>query len=124
MVCLTFFHGEGYSAEFVVNLMRTLETWETAAAVVVQGTDDVCSACPSRVDEAKCILLDDTGVSVRELDELALELLEVTPGATVTQSEIRAKIPRMIHEWRSRACSDCDWEPTCHASLDLVEKLP
>jgi hypothetical protein len=123
-VCLNFFHGEGYSAEFVVNLMRTLESWDAEPGVVVEGTDDVCSACPSRVDEAKCILLGEQGRGVKELDELALDLLEVAPGDRVTQSEIRAKIRGMIHEWRARACVDCDWEPTCHASLDLVEKLP
>ena len=126
LICLHFFHGKGYSPEFVVNLMRTLESLDERPGVIVEGADDVCDACPSMLNEKKCILLSDgdRDVSIRELDALALELLDMSPGDSVDFTEVRAQIPDLLSEWRKEACTDCDWEPTCAAALDLVERLP
>ncbi len=126
LICLHFFHGKGYSAEFVVNLMHTLEALEERPGVVVEGPDDVCAACPSKQDEKKCILLSEShhSTGVRELDALALELLQMEPGDEVDYAEVRAKVPSILGEWRARACEGCDWEPVCTSALDLVERLP
>jgi hypothetical protein len=126
LICLHFFHGEGYSPEFVVNLMHTLEKLEERPGVVVEGPDDVCGACPSKRDEKKCILLSDShhSTNIRELDALALELLQMEPGDEVDFGLVRSKIPPILKEWRERACEGCDWEPTCTSALDLVERLP
>jgi len=126
LICLHFFHGKGYSAEFVVNLMRTIESLDERLGIVVDGADDVCGACPSKLDEKKCILLSENHheVSPRELDALALELLDMTPGDEIDFAQIRHQIPGLLSEWRERACAGCDWEPTCKDSLNLVERLP
>jgi hypothetical protein len=126
LICLHFFHGKGYSPEFVVNMMHTLERLEERPGIIVDGADDVCEACPSKSDEKKCILLSESHHEggIRELDELALELLELSPGDVVDYGDIRTKIPMILKEWRLKACAGCDWEPTCTAALDLVERLP
>jgi hypothetical protein len=126
LICLHFCHGEGYSPEFVVNLMHTLEALDERPGIVVEGHDDVCSACPSRGDETSCILLSEGGhgKGIRELDELALALLEMRPGDSVDFGRVREQIPTILKEWREKACRGCDWEPTCMSALDLVERLP
>ena len=48
LVCLHFFRGEGYSAEYVENLTRILERVEAGAEIGVSAeADDVCGVCPS-----------------------------------------------------------------------------
>ena len=126
LICLHFFHGKGYSPEFVVNLMHTLDALEDHVGVVVEGLDDICSACPVGTDESQCVVLTDEnhGMNIRELDQFALDLLEMSPGDEVEFNAIRAQIPRIIARWRAKACTDCEWGATCTPALDLLERLP
>lgn len=45
LICLHFFHGEGYSEAFVRNLKEVLKRAEEEVKVT-DGADDVCRACP------------------------------------------------------------------------------
>jgi hypothetical protein len=48
LICLQFFHGEGYSPEFVRILFNVIDRLARGEkGIVVIGADDVCAACPA-----------------------------------------------------------------------------
>lgn len=123
LICLQFFHGKGYSPEFVVNLMRILNTLEKVDKLeVVDGMDDVCSACPCECVESSCI--HDHVEDITELDAFARDLLGVEVGDTVDYGHLRNRVPHVIPAWRERACAGCEWETGCRSSLEILARLP
>ena len=113
LVCLHFFAGEGYSAEFAANLADVLERAETDGAVVVAGVDSVCAPCPG-LEGTMCAREGE----VHRLDELASRLLDVAPGDTVVWDDVRGRLPDILEAWYAGACDDCDWLAVCtHAGL-------
>lgn len=117
-MCLHFFHGEGYPAEFIVNLMRVNERLQQSVITVVASADDICAACPSRVEETCRAEL--SGEPITRLDETALELLSLRVGDTVRFDHVRERLPGLIAEWRKRACDGCGWEDACAPSLEML----
>ncbi len=109
LICLHFFHGAGYSAEFVMNLVRVMEHLRDAPLEIVDGFDDVCASCPSLRDGV-CHLEPEGETGIRRLDALALELLEVAPGMVLRFAEIRDLLPFVLDRWRALACEECGWE--------------
>ena len=113
LLCLHFFSGEGYSADFVANLRRVVASAEDSGVVVVEEADSVCVRCPELVGSA-CRSEDE----VSRLDELALRLLAVEPGEVVVWAEIRDRLPDVLEAWYAGACDGCDWLSVCsHAGL-------
>ena len=76
LICLHFFRGEGYNKDFVENLRRIIEKAESEFVRVVNGADDVCKKCPYNVNGI-CNYSETSEEEVRELDELALNLLSI-----------------------------------------------
>lgn len=112
LICLHFFRGEGYTAEFVENLEAVLDALERDCALIVAGGDDVCAACPSLVD-GTCTLEPHGEAGIRRLDDLALELLDLAPGEEVDFAQVRHKVQEILGLWRESACDGCDWEGVC-----------
>ncbi len=112
MNSLHFFRGEGYNKDFVENLRRIIEKAESEFVRVVNGADDVCKKCPYNVNGI-CNYSETSEEEVRELDELALNLLSIKVGDTVTWNEIREKIPEVIDTWKKKACKSCGWKNVC-----------
>ncbi len=112
LICLHFFRGEGYNKDFVENLRIIIEKAESEFVRVVNGADDVCKKCPYNVNGI-CNYSETSEEEVRELDELALNLLSIKVGNTVTWKEIREKIPKVIDTWREKACKSCGWKNVC-----------
>jgi uncharacterized protein len=127
-VCLQFFGGQGYSAAFVDNLRSVTERARLRPALLVEGADDVCSACPGLASDSLCADLDAGEPEVRRLDALAFRVLGVDPGDRLSLADARARLAENAvgaGQWRSDACDGCAWEHICesgwNALLDEVD---
>jgi len=110
LICLQFFVGKGYSPKFVKNTLRVLKNvrgW----IVIVDGIDDVCSACPYRIND-RCAN-PRTSERIRDLDRLSLSLLSVRVGSRICWNEIKQKLPKILPIWIKKACKSCRWWKIC-----------
>jgi len=122
-VCLQFYRGQGYSARFVENLARVTERAAHSPALLVEGADDVCAACPGLSADGTCMDPNAGEVEVRRLDRLAWEVLGVQPGALVSLAEARGRLSAdaiAVGRWRLEACSGCMWEDVCEKGWSVL----
>jgi hypothetical protein len=112
LICLQFFHGEGFNAKFVDNLRMLRESTRDEPIDISAGTDDVCGKCPYLEGNA-CGYDERAEEEIGEMDERALRLLGVAPGSRAVWDEIREKLPRIFNEWHTVYCEACDWRGAC-----------
>ncbi len=67
LICLHFFEGEGYDADFVENLKNIMQRTENENINVCDGPDDVCEKCPFLKDY-KCQYDSNADEEIREMD--------------------------------------------------------
>ena len=116
LICLQFFRGEGYSATFVENLGRAIERAAEKPALLVEGADDVCAACPGLAPDGVCLDPNAGEIDVRRLDRLAGEVLGVKPGERLSLARARELLAAdaiSAGRWRLEACAGCTWEDVC-----------
>jgi uncharacterized protein len=124
LICLQYFHGEGYSPEFARNLFNVIDQLTLGAkGTVVIGPDDVCAACPA-LAKGHCAQEPDSEEAIRVLDALALELLELEPGDEFEWGVTTLSVQRFIERWRALACDGCEWEEVCSPLIDLTAGYP
>jgi hypothetical protein len=117
-ICLQFFRGEGYSANFVENLTRVLNGAVDAPALLVEGADDVCAACPGLSADGTCADPDAGEAEVQRLDALAREVLGMAAGDRLSLAAARERLSADaigVGRWRFEACDGCGWEAICEA---------
>lgn len=119
LICLHFFKGEGYSAEFVEALEDTMERVDEAGCVVVEGRDAVCAACPSLGPDG-CESEEAGGeAGIRRIDAIARDLMRLPPGSVVTWDVLVERLPFALRSWYRETCTDCYWLEVCReAGLD------
>lgn len=122
LVCLQFFEGSGYSEEFVDNLRRVLDGFQHEGAVLEAGPDDVCARCHHLGAEGECTLEPGGEQSIRALDKLAVELLQVDTGQRVDYEQVRAQVARVLRQWRAQACDGCQWATQCEPAQRLMAR--
>ncbi|MEM4702236.1 MAG: DUF1284 domain-containing protein [Archaeoglobaceae archaeon] len=111
LICLHFFKGYGYDEKFVENVQRILK--EIKEVEVVDGIDEICMACPH--NEGFCNFSENSEMEVKELDSLALKLMNLKPGMILEWEDLKVKVPKIMDEWRNLACRECDWRGVCDA---------
>lgn len=79
---------------------------------ITPGPDDVCRSCPHLKNE-KCLYDKDADEAIREMDNKALQLLNVEAGS-IYWSEIKNKISLIFPQWHESYCLDCDWLKVCN----------
>lgn len=120
LICLQYFHGEGYSPEFARNLFHVIDRLARGEkGTVVVGIDDVCVACPA-LAKGQCAQEPESEEAIRTLDALALELLELEPGQEFEWGVATLSVQRFIERWRVLACAGCEWEEECRPLIDLT----
>jgi hypothetical protein len=115
-ICLQFYRGEGYSAAFVENLTGVVAVAAEGPAVLVEGLDSVCAACPGLSTDGMCLDPNAGEVEVRRIDRLAMQIFDVRPGDRLSLSEARARLASdamAVGRWRFEACGGCQWEDVC-----------
>ncbi len=123
LICLQFFHGQGFSVDYARNLFHVIDRLTTEAGEIVVGPDDVCAACTS-LQDGRCSREPEGEDEVRILDALALELLDLAPGDSFNYGEISVWVPRILERWHSLACDGCDWEAQCAPLISLSTRFP
>jgi len=111
LICLHFYRGEGYDKGFVENLEAVLREAAREGVTVVGGGDDICVACPS-YSGGVCIHEPGSEEKVNVLDTLAKSLLKIE-NRNFRWGDIKVQIPRIITEWREKACAECEWISVC-----------
>lgn len=125
-ICLQFFHGEGYSAEFVENLAHVVERATTEPATIVAGIDNVCAACPELGPDNACASASAGGEeAVCRIDELALDVLGASVGERLSLAQARSRLEEDavgVGTWRADACDGCTWEGVCESGWSSMLK--
>ena len=116
LICLRLFRGQGYSTAFVENLEETLARARSAGAVVVEGVDDVCAACPGLAD-GRCAWAPGSDEEVRRLDALALALLGRAPLDVIDWSAMEPDVLEALPDWDIGACPSCEWRAVCSGAI-------
>ena len=112
LICLQFFEGQGYSAEFVGNLNRVLKSAEVSEIDIRRSADDVCERCPY-LSNTGCGYSEDSEEAITELDEMALALLDISAEERVQWSEVKERTSRAFPLWYEVFCSGCSWKAAC-----------
>lgn len=124
LICLQFFHSQGFSADFGHHLFRLIERMTRGErGVLVIGHDDVCSACPSLAG-GRCAQEPDDEHAISILDTLACEMLELTPGEEFEWGVATLSVLRVIERWRALACDGCEWEDACRPLIEQALGQP
>ena len=113
LICLHFFHGEGYAPEFIANLRELIDRAIAGGEIAVQsGADDVCGMCPYLRNEI-CSFDKGADAEIREMDKTALALLQIEPGSRVQWADMKERIPGIFSRWSRTYCEMCDWRNAC-----------
>ncbi|RLF16238.1 MAG: DUF1284 domain-containing protein [Thermoprotei archaeon] len=113
LICLHFFKPEALGEAFASKARHVLSRLESGEPIiVVDDADEVCSACPYlRGDE--CAYSEGAEEEIKAMDRDALKLLGLEKGAVTTWSYVKEKVSNVIGEWRSKYCSECEWNKSC-----------
>lgn len=122
LICLFFYSGEGYSADFIQNLVSVIQTAESAGVIVTEGADDICSHCPSLRDNI-CRHSEYADEEVREMDATALRLLGLSSAAAIDRDEISRRLPAIFSQWHKMYCSSCEWKQFCEKKHYLSQRM-
>jgi len=110
-LCLAFFRGQGYSENFVSNMVQVKASLEAGERIsLVAGKDAVCAACPNwRGDRCE------TEEKVCRYDQAVLERCGLEPGQTLSYSALeKAAEERILRPGvRKTICGDCQWTEIC-----------
>ena len=121
LICLHFFHGEGYDQTFIDNLENTLNAVKSEGLEIGTGRDDVCGKCPYLKDDS-CQYADNADAEIREMDARALQLLDLSAGNCAAWDSIHNLIPGIFSEWYESYCTDCEWLTVCEKN-DFFRKV-
>ncbi len=120
LICLHFFRGEGYDAEFVKNLDTVLKETASDPIKIVLGPDDVCGRCPHNTND-RCLYNEHADKEIREMDQKALDLLKFDRDAEIGWGEIREGLPAVFAQWYASYCTSCGWKKACEKSASYRE---
>ncbi|MEW6569899.1 MAG: DUF1284 domain-containing protein [Nitrospirota bacterium] len=121
LICLHFFDGAGYSADFIAHLRGVMERTATDSIHICSGPDDVCIRCPN-IKGGRCFYKENADEEIREMDRTALELLHLNDGASVKWQDIGEIIPGIFLKWSAKYCRGCGWLNACERTL-LYQKI-
>src|SRR5512139_1191323 len=115
LICLHFFNGKGYDAQFIESLRNVLGRAAMEDVEVVTGPDDVCIGCPYLQAE-KCAYTAGADEEIAVMDRQALRLLGISRGSSVSWRSLRRLIPEVFSRWHRAYCTGCDWRKACEES--------
>lgn len=122
-MCTLGFRGKGYSLDFVrqyKKIVQQVNDDEQTEIEVVSYMDNICAACPNKIDEVNC----KAQVKILKLDSNHSMYLMIKPGDILTWKKAKEKIKQyMTIEKFHLACTGCSWKEygVCEQALnDLI----
>lgn len=119
-MCTLGFRGKGYSLGFIKNykkIAKLLQENEDHSIEVVPFMDDICGACPNKIDEVVC----KSQEKILRLDKAHAEVLGLKAGDVLTWKEAKERIKNhMSLEKFHQACAGCNWKEygVCEEALE------
>lgn len=111
-LCLAFFGGKGYSAEFVENMTWVKAALEENPLIRLTGEADViCAACPNN-RSGRC----ETPEKVARYDREVLSCCGLAQGDVIPFRELQNRVRHriLLAGQREAVCGDCQWTKLCH----------
>lgn len=112
ILCIQFFVGKGYSADFVSNMTAVIERLRTENPEVTlcEGCDILCASCPEN-HEGKC----QNHEKVSAIDSRCLKETGFSLGITIRWTELQqTAYEKVIHCGRLKdVCCTCQWQEIC-----------
>lgn len=108
-MCLHFFHGKGYSGEFVENMSRMKAVLEENPEIcLMDSPDDICAACPNRLTQ-------NCAEKASRYDREVLRRCGLSVGERLPYREFSRKVIETILRPgdRREICGDCQWSSLC-----------
>jgi hypothetical protein len=121
LICLHFFNGEGYSAEFIEHLGNMIKKAENTNIKICTGADDVCIKCPY-LKNGRCEYNKNADDEIREMDNTALKLLGLVSDSETSWMETKKRILKIFPEWYKSYCRDCVWRKSCEKNTFFQEE--
>jgi hypothetical protein len=112
LICLHFFHGEGFDENFISNLSEIMKLAEEGTVTISAGADDVCKKCVY-LRKGRCEHSEDADKEVQKMDTKALALLGLSARDKVQWAELKADIVKIFQEWYFQYCTECEWKAVC-----------
>lgn len=116
-LCLHFFRGQGYSAEFVENMTEIQRALAQNPTIqLVAGADNVCRTCPNRVGERGCR----SDHKVLRYDRGVLERCDLAVGDRLPWVEFFRRVEENILQKNQleTVCAGCQWMELCRNLLE------
>lgn len=113
-LCMRFFTGHGYSAEFTANMRAVISALERGAEVrICTGPDAICARCPN-MQAGRCT----SDGKVARYDAAVMALCGLRAGDVTTLDELHAAVERgVLRNGRlGEVCGDCEWSALCQSS--------
>ena len=111
-MCLKFFVGKGYSADFVKNMTFIKEKLKTNPQVLITTSPDViCKFCPSN-NGGVC----DSQDKVADYDKAVLDICNIKDGTIMPYLEFENLVlQKILSQGRRREiCGNCEWDELCN----------
>ncbi len=116
LVCIHFIRG-GFTDEFRRKVDEITSRCRGGEEVeVIDGADDLCTSCPYLRD-GRCVITETAEDEVREMDSTALSMLGLKVSDVVRCSELREKVVKVVREWWSRYCVECELRSSCEPEI-------
>ena len=112
-MCLTFFKGNGYNREFVINMtiiQDRLRKNPDLKVKIVNYTEDICKACPENIN-GKCKNFE----KVLNYDNKFLEYCGIKSGTILPFCKFEKLVNNkiLIPGIRKQICGNCQWNEFC-----------
>jgi hypothetical protein len=112
LVCLHFFHGEGYDETFIENLKKVINRAEQDSVTISSGADDVCKKC-IYLKKGRCESSDNADKAIQKMDLKALALMGHSEGDKVKWDDIKNNVRKIFPDWYFQYCTECEWKKAC-----------
>jgi len=113
LVLETFDRGEAFNA-LAKHIKESLESQADTLIEVIEGTDDLCQACPLCRD-ARCQSPDGDETAVRKWDAIVLRGMEISYGNRLTAGHLSALIKQKVP--LPLCLTKCRWKNACRVML-------
>ena len=120
LLCTQGYSGNGYSPEFVEHMNDVVERLRHGddRIKITFSTDTLCSCCPNKLGENKCVSQD----KVKWFDDRVVEYFGIEEKEYHYREIIKEIDEKMTGEMMDDICSRCSWYPISSCRKRIVQE--